>query len=73
MESKRCTTCRRTLLLDQFKMFDRHKYIKMCLKCRDQTKKSIQKYACIHGKARFTCRDPECVRKVVLSVEEHTT
>ena len=42
----------------------------MCLKCRDQTKKVYKNMACIHGKARFTCRDPECVRKVVLSVEE---
>ena len=40
MESKRCNSCRKIILLDQFKMLDRHKYSKICLKRRDIVKQS---------------------------------
>ena len=61
MESKQCTNCKRTLLLEQFRTNKRTCQVtKQCIKCLDTSKKSKEKRKCIHGKQRSDCKDPIC-------------
>ena len=61
MESRQCTKCKKTLLLDLFRMHQRTgQYTKYCINCLDNEKKYIEKNKCKHGKQRPKCKDPEC-------------
>ena len=57
-ESKICTQCKRTLLLEQFRMNKRTGQVtKQCIKCLDIAKKSIEKHKCSHGKKKPWCKE----------------
>ena len=57
-ESKKCTQCKRTLLLEQFRMNKRTGQVtKQCIKCLDIAKKSIEKHKCSHGKKKPWCKE----------------
>ena len=61
MESKRCTKCKKNLLLEQFRMNKRTGQLtKQCIKCLVIGKKSKEKHKCSHGKQRSDCKDPIC-------------
>ena len=66
MESKQCTQCKKTLLLEAFRANKRTgQYTKMCIKCLDQAKIYRDKNKCVHGKQKPKCRDPVCNGGVV--------
>ena len=55
-ESKKCTQCKRTLLLEQFRMNKRTGQVtKQCIKCLDIAKKNKEKYKCKHQKRKNVC------------------
>ena len=57
-ESKQCTQCKRTHLLEQFRMHKQTGQVtKQCIKCLDIAKKSIEKNKCQHGKRKNLCKD----------------
>ena len=57
-ESKKCTQCKRTLLLEQFRMNKRTGQVTMqCINCLDRAKKSIEKHKCSHGKKKPWCKE----------------
>ena len=56
-ESKQCTQCKRTLLLEQFRMNKQTGQVtKLCIKCLDIAKKSEEKNKCSHGKKKSKCK-----------------
>ena len=74
MESKQCTQCKRTLLLEQFKTNKRSSQVtKKCIKCFDIGKKSRETNKSQHGKQRRYCKDPHMWRRwCLLSTSKNT-
>ena len=62
MESKRCTSCRKIILLEEFKIKRTGRYTNQCIKCLLILPRNIEikTNVAIHERQRSKCRDPEC-------------
>jgi len=54
-EKKKCTKCKHTLVLSEFKQNRSGIYTKSCKRCLDIAKKNRDKYKCEHGKRKARC------------------